>query len=38
MRRRNTPEEECKGFNEQILEKKEGFVNSLAPKQPTHLS
>lgn len=38
MRQRNMPEEECKGFNERILEEKEGFVNSLVPQHPAHLS
>lgn len=32
------PEEECKGFNEGILEDKQGFENSLVPKHPTQLS
>lgn len=38
MRRCNKLEEECKGFNDWILEEKEGFVNPLVPQQPTHLS
>lgn len=38
MRERNMPEEGCKGFNERILEEKEGFANSPVPKHPIHLS
>lgn len=34
----SVPKKECKGFNEGILEEKEGFDNSLVPKHPAQLS